>query len=62
MKNLKGKELIESAFAQIEKETGFHIGEKYYGNSYFLFEGEDDSICNFYIKEIPRFPFWLLEY
>lgn len=51
------KELIELAFKQIERETGFHVIDKMYGNSYFFFEDEDDSVCNFRIKEIPGFLF-----
>lgn len=51
------KELMELAFKQIEEETGFHIIDKMYGNSYFLFEDKDNSICNFRIKEIPGFLF-----
>ena len=57
LKNLTNKELIESAFNQIERDTGFHIINKNYHSSYFIFEDEKDSICNFHIKEIPGFIF-----
>lgn len=55
---LSNKELIESAFKQIEEETGFHIINKKFGNCYFIFESEDDdTICHFEIEEIPGFLF-----
>ena len=57
---LTNKELIESAFNGIEKE-GFHIIERVFGNSYLLFGGEDDSICHFHIREIPRISVCFLE-
>ena len=56
LKKLTNRELIESAFAYIES-NGFHVVNKKFGNCYFLFEGEDDSICHFHIKEIPGFLF-----
>lgn len=60
LKKLSNKELIESAFAQIENELGFHIKDKKYGDTYFVFEGNKDSICQFHIKEIPRISFRFL--
>lgn len=60
LKKLSNKELMESAFTQIEKDLGFHIKDKEYGNTYFIFEGNDDSICQFHIKEIPRISFCFL--
>lgn len=51
------KELIELAFKQIERETGFHIIDKHYTDTYFVFEDDKDSICEFHIKEIPGFIF-----
>lgn len=47
------KELMQSALGSI-KELGFHPIDVVMGNTYFLFEDEDDSICHFHIKEIPR--------
>ena len=57
---LTNKELVESAFKSIENE-GFHITDVVFGNSYFLFGGENDSICHFHIREIPRISVCFLE-
>ena len=38
---------------------GYHIKDDIKGNCYFVFEGEEDSICHFHIKEIPGFRFGL---
>lgn len=59
LKKLSNKELIESVFIQIE-ELGFHVKDKEYGDTYFLFKGNEDSICQFHIKEIPRISICLL--
>lgn len=53
---MTNRELMESAFKAIEN-LGFHILDKQYNDTYFFFEGENDSICEFHIKEIPRFRF-----
>lgn len=53
LKNLTNKELMESALAEIE-DLGYHIIKPVLGNSYFIFEGDDNTICHFFIKEIPR--------
>ena len=60
LKKLSNKKLIDSAIEQIEQETNFHIINKCYNDSYFVFKGQKNSICEFYIKEIPefRFAFW----
>ena len=58
---LSNKELMESALSAI-KGMGFTPIDVSYGNTYFCFEGEDDSICHFHIKEIPRFFICILEY
>lgn len=57
----KNKELIESFLETLENDLNITILNTGYGNSYFVFEGEDNSICEFYIKEIPGFKFgvWL---
>jgi len=55
--NLSNKQLIESALKHIEKETGLHIKDKTYGNTYFVIEDDVNTICNFHIKEIPGFIF-----
>ena len=57
----KNKELIESFLETLENDLNITILNTGYGNSYFIFEGEDNSICEFYIKEIPGFKFgvWL---
>lgn len=60
LSKLTNKELIESALKAIE-ELGYTIKDKYYSNCYFLFEGEDDSICMFHIKEMPRVYICFLE-
>lgn len=60
LKKLSNRELMESAFAQIENDLGFHIKDKNYGDTYFVFKGNEDSICHFHIKEIPRFSFCFL--
>jgi hypothetical protein len=54
---LSNKELVESAFRQIEDDIGFHIIDVEFMNSYSVFGGEDNSICQFHIKEIPHFLF-----
>ena len=36
------------------RDLGYTVLDDVYGNSYFVFDGEDDSICHFKIKEIPR--------
>lgn len=57
----KNKQLIESFLETLENDLNITILNTGYGNSYFIFEGEDNSICEFYIKEIPGFKFgvWL---
>lgn len=57
--NYSNKELIESLFKQIENDLGYHVINKRYGNCYFVYEDEEDSICHFKIKEIPGFTFAL---
>lgn len=57
LSKLKTKALIENALDQIERETGFHIIDKVFGDTYFLFQDKKDSICHFHIKEIPGFLF-----
>ena len=52
-------ELIETAFSQIEKETGFHIIDKEYNDSKYYEEDEKYTICEFHIKEIKGFRFAL---
>lgn len=54
---LSGKNLILSAIKAIEEETGFHIIDVEFGNTYFISEGKKDSICHFRIKEVPKFKF-----
>lgn len=51
-------ELMESVLLKIES-YGYHIKDKVFGNCYFIFEGEDNSVCHFHIKEIPGFLFGL---
>ena len=53
---LNNRELVESVFKQIEQE-GFHPIDIVYGDSYFLFEDQENSICHFHIKEVPGFLF-----
>ena len=59
LKKLSNKKLMESAISKIEQETGFHIIDKHFGDSYFVFKGDKNSICEFHIKEIPGFRFAL---
>lgn len=58
---LDNKSLIESAFQAIEN-LGFHILDITYSGSYYYYDECDYSICNFHIKEIPRFlfAFWAI--
>lgn len=56
LKNLSNKDLIESLFKAMS-DIGFHVRDVEFNDTYFLFEGEKDSICEFHIKEIPRFRF-----
>ena len=58
MSKSRNRKLIESLFKQIEKELGYHIVDKQFGNCYFIVESkEPDSICDFHIKELPRYLF-----
>lgn len=60
-KNLTKKtnlELMNSVLTKIES-YGYHIKDKKFGNCYFIFDGEANSICHFHIKEIPGFLFGL---
>lgn len=47
---------------QAIKDLGYTVTDDILGNSYFVFDGEDDSICHFKIKEIPRFSICILVY
>lgn len=60
LKKLTNKELIQSALKSIE-DIGYHVQDVNTGNTYFVYQGEDDSICHFHIKEIPGFlfAFWV---
>lgn len=51
-------ELMNSVLTKIES-YGYHIKDKEFGSCYFVFDGEDNSICHFHIKEIPGFLFGL---
>ena len=53
VKKLTNKKLMISALNAI-RDLGYTVLDDVYGNSYFVFDGEDDSICHFKIKEIPR--------
>lgn len=54
----KNRKLIESLFKQIEKDLGYHIVDKEFGNCYFIIESkEPDTICHFHIKELPGYLF-----
>lgn len=58
MSKSRNRKLIESLFKQIEKELGYHIVDKQFGNCYFIVESkEPDTICHFHIKELPRYLF-----
>ena len=58
MSKSKNRKLIESLFKQIEKELGYHIVDKQFGNCYFIVESkEPDTICHFHIKELPEYLF-----
>lgn len=56
-KRLSNKGLIESALEDLQKETEFHFTDIKFGNGYFLFSFEKNSICHFHIKEIPGYLF-----
>lgn len=58
MSKSRSRKLIESLFKQIEKELGYHIVDKQFGNCYFIIESkEPDTICHFHIKELPGYLF-----
>lgn len=58
MSKSRNRKLIESLFKQIEKELGYHIVDKQFGNCYFIVESkEPDTICYFHIKELPGYLF-----
>lgn len=58
MNKSRNRKLIESLFKQIEKELGYHIVDKQFGNCYFIVESkEPDTICHFHIKELPGYLF-----
>lgn len=40
-------------------ENGFHISTKSFGDGYFIFDMGEDSVCHFFIKEIPNWKFGL---
>ena len=52
---------IETALKCIE-DYGFHIKNRVYTDTYFLYDGDKNSICHFHIKEIPRIFVWNLGY
>ena len=53
LKKLTNKKLMLSALQTI-RDLGYTVTDDILGNSYFIFDGEKDSICHFRIKEIPR--------
>lgn len=58
MSRSRNRKLIENLFKQIEKELGYHIVDKQFGNCYFIVESkEPDTICHFHIKELPGYLF-----
>lgn len=58
MSKSRNRKLIESLFKQIEKELGYHIVDKQFGNCYFIVESkEPDTICHFHIKELLGYLF-----
>lgn len=62
-KNIKkmpmtNKEIMDSVLKEINA-MGFHTKDVQYGNGYFLFEGDDNSVCHFHIKELKGFKFAL---
>lgn len=58
MSKSRNRKLIEILFKQIEKELGYHIVDKQFGNCYFIVESkEPDTICHFHIKELPGYLF-----
>lgn len=61
VRKLTNKELMLDALQAI-KDLGYTVTDDILGNSYFVFDGEDDSICHFKIKEIPRFSICILVY
>lgn len=61
VKRLTNKKLMISALNAI-RDLGYTVLDDVYGNSYFVFDGENDSICHFKIKEIPRFSICILVY
>ena len=56
-KRLSNKALIESALEDLQKETGFHFTDIKFGNGYFIFTFEKNTVCHFHVKELPGFLF-----
>lgn len=53
---MTNKEKMTSLLDAI-RNMGYTVKNDVYGNSYFFFEDEEDSVCHFEIKEIPGFLF-----
>ena len=51
---LSNKNLINAVLKQITN-FGYNIKDIAFSDTYFVMEADKDSICQFRIKEIPRF-------
>ena len=50
LRNLTNRNLIKDFIKDLQEETGFHFYDIKFGNGYFVFEYDKDSICHFKIK------------
>lgn len=51
--------LMQEAINKLQEETGFHFKNIKFGNGYFIFSYEKNTVCHFEIQEIPGFLFGL---
>lgn len=56
LKEMTNREKMESLLDTI-RDLGYTTKNVVFGNCYFIFEDEEDSVCHFEIKEIPGFKF-----
>lgn len=51
------KDFTESLFKYLEEKYSFHVEVPKYLNSYFVFDGEENSIVHFHLTECPNWKF-----
>ena len=52
-------ELMNQALKTLQEDTGFHFKNIKFGDGYFIFSYEKNTVCHFEIQEIPGFLFGL---